>query len=103
MGPYFFIRPAWIYLPILKLHTFSTQPSIMRLFFSTSVLLLSLSGRAQHFYLFIGTYTQGGNNQPNGSKGIYVYDFDAATGDMKPLGTADAENPSYLAVAPAGD
>src|ERR1700761_2995540 len=67
------------------------------------VLLLSMSGRAQHFYLFIGTYTLNGNNGSNGSKGIYVYDFDAASGDMKPVSTADAENPSYLALAPGGD
>jgi 6-phosphogluconolactonase len=75
----------------------------MRLLLSLSILFLSLSGHAQHFYLFVGTYTIGGHNQPNGSKGIYVYDFDAATGDMKPVSTADAENPSYLALAPSGD
>jgi 6-phosphogluconolactonase len=74
-----------------------------KLFFSTSVLLLSLSGMAQHYYLFVGTYTLGEKNAPNGSKGIYVYDFDAASGDMKPVSTAEAENPSYLALAPSGD
>lgn len=75
----------------------------MRLLLLNLVLLLSLSGQAQHFYLFIGTYTLGGKNMPNGSKGIYVYDFDAATGDMKPVSTAATENPSYLALAPGGD
>ena len=75
----------------------------MRLLFSVSLLILSLSGQAQHYYLFIGTYTLGGKNVPNGSKGIYVYDFDAATGDMKPVSTANTENPSYLALATGGD
>src|SRR5450432_3186148 len=75
----------------------------MRLLLSLSVLFLSLSGQAQHFYLFFGTYTIGGTKQSNGSKGIYVYDFDAATGEIKPVSTADAENPSYLALAPSGD
>jgi len=75
----------------------------MRILLFSLVLLFSLSGQAQHYYLFVGTYTLGGHNTPNGSKGIYVYDFDAATGDMKPVSTADAENPSYLALAPGGD
>lgn len=75
----------------------------MRFLFAGFFLLSSFCLRAQHFYLFIGTYTLGANNSANGSKGIYVYDFDAATGDMKPLSTAEAENPSYLALSPKGD
>jgi 6-phosphogluconolactonase len=75
----------------------------MRKLFFPLALLFSLSGQAQHYYLFIGTYTMSGKDVSNGSKGIYVYDFDAATGDMKPVSTADAENPSYLAIAPGGD
>jgi len=58
--------------------------------------LLSFSGFAQKYYLFIGTYTQ------KDSKGIYVYRFDAANGDVKPVGTAATDNPSYLALAPGG-
>lgn len=61
------------------------------------LLILSLSGFAQKYYLFAGTYTSGN------SKGIYVYQFDAATGDIKPVSTIAAENPSYLALAPKGD
>jgi 6-phosphogluconolactonase len=75
----------------------------MRLLLVSSILLLSLSGMAQHDYLFIGTYTLDGKNAPNGSKGIYVYDFDLATGDAKPVSTVDADNPSYLALSPKGD
>ena len=68
----------------------------MRLVVLVSILLLSLSGFAQKYYLFIGTYTQ------KDSKGIYVYSFDAATGDIKPVSTAATDNPSYLALAPDG-
>lgn len=68
----------------------------MRLLFFT--LLLSSSVMAQHYYLFVGTYT---NN--NGSKGIYVYDFDAATGKASPVSsTENVVNPSFLTIAPGG-
>ncbi|HEY4208774.1 MAG TPA: lactonase family protein [Puia sp.] len=65
----------------------------------TTILLLlaafcSLTGVSQNFYLFVGTYTK-----DNASKGIYVYQFNAATGDAKLISTAATENPSYLAVA----
>jgi 6-phosphogluconolactonase len=59
---------------------------------------------AQQFYLFVGTYTNSGNLGDNpkldssGSKGIYVYRFDAATGKVKLLShTEGVCNPSYLA------
>jgi 6-phosphogluconolactonase len=60
------------------------------------ILLLSLSGISQKYYLFIGTYTKGD------SKGIYVYRFDAATGEAKPVSTTATDNPSYLALASGG-
>jgi 6-phosphogluconolactonase len=69
----------------------------MRSTFLAFLLLFSLSGIAQNFYLFIGTYTKGP------SKGIYVYRFDAATGDLKPVSTTATENPSYLALSTKGD
>jgi len=59
-------------------------------------LLCSLTGPAQKYYLFIGTYTTGD------SKGIYVYQFDAATGEARPVSASMTENPSYLALAPDG-
>src|SRR5882757_6650025 len=71
----------------------------MRLFLFVSVLLLSLSGFAQKNYLFIGTYTQGGLST---SKGIYVYQFDEATGDATPVSTIMTDNPSYLALTADG-
>jgi 6-phosphogluconolactonase len=67
----------------------------MRLILLLSLALCSLSGFAQKFYLFAGTYTKG-----TASKGIYVFQFDAATGDAKPVSTVATVNPSYLALAP---
>jgi 6-phosphogluconolactonase len=74
----------------------------MRSIFFACLLLLSVSGFAQTYYLFIGTYTMNGAS-PNGSKGIYVYRFDAATGQLKFVSNAATDNPSYLAVAPGGN
>lgn len=52
---------------------------------------------AQQYYMFVGTYTQ------SGSKGIYVYNFDAATGKLTWVSNTDSVvNPSYLTVAPNG-
>ena len=37
------------------------------------------------------------------SKGIYAYSFEAATGELKALGlAAEADNPTFLAMAPNG-
>jgi 6-phosphogluconolactonase len=66
-----------------------------------AALLFSLAGHSQQYYLFVGTYTEGGFKNGD-SKGIYVYKFDGATGDMTPVSTQAADNPSYLAVAPGG-
>ena len=69
----------------------------MRLLLSFCFTLVSLFVSAQHYYLFIGTYTTGG------SKGIYVYDFNAKTGETKWISNTDsAANPSFLTIAPDG-
>ena len=61
-------------------------------------ILCSSTLPAQHFYLFAGTYTS------NGSKGIYVYDFDAANGKVSLISNTDsADNPSYLCISPDGN
>lgn len=73
----------------------------MRLTFLAFLLVLSLSGFSQQYYLFVGTYTEG-SPASQGSKGIYVYRFDAATGEAAPVSTVMTDNPSYLAVAPGG-
>lgn len=67
----------------------------MRLTFLFLLLLSSVYGIAQSYYMFVGTYTS------KGSKGIYVYKFDASTGKAEWLSNTDSiVNPSYLAIAP---
>jgi 6-phosphogluconolactonase len=47
------------------------------------------------FLLYVGTYTD------KGSKGIYAYRFDAAAGQLAPLGlVAETTSPSFLAIEP---
>ncbi len=70
----------------------------MRFFILVSALLFSVCGFSQNFYLFIGTYT----TNKGDSKGIYVYRFDASTGNAEPVSTMQTDNPSYLALADGG-
>jgi 6-phosphogluconolactonase len=81
----------------------------MRCLIFLSLLLSSALARAQSSLLFVGTYTNTGNLGDNpkldstGSKGIYVYRFNASTGEVRALShTRDICNPSYLAIAPGG-
>jgi 6-phosphogluconolactonase len=61
------------------------------------LLFVSLDASCQKYFLFIGTYTG------SGSKGIYVYTFDAATGKAQWVSNTEGViNPSYLAIAPKG-
>lgn len=63
---------------------------------AVSLLTISML-QAQNYFLFVGTYSG------TGSKGIYVYSFDAATGNSKLVShTSGVENPSYLAIGPNG-
>jgi len=49
---------------------------------------------SQKYYLFVGTYTD------SGSKGIYVYNFDAATGRATWVSNTDGViNPSFLTIS----
>ena len=73
----------------------------MRLSILTFFLFISFSAFSQKYYLFVGTYTEGSPSS-QGSQGIYVYRFDAATGDATPVSTTMTDNPSYLAIAPGG-
>ena len=57
------------------------------------------------YLVYVGTYTSKGSNpaKDTGSKGIYVYRFDAASGEVDPLGlAAESLQPSFVAVDPAG-
>ena len=67
-----------------------------RYYLGMVALILHLSGFSQDYYLFIGTYTNGN------SKGIYVYQFNAATGHFKSISEISSKNPSYLAISPNG-
>src|SRR5688572_1770817 len=50
---------------------------------------------AKSLRVYVGTYTR------EKSKGIYLYDFDLATGALKPVGVAaETANPSFLALSP---
>ncbi len=68
-----------------------------------ALIALSVNVRAQDnalkskYLVYVGTYTQ----QEGTGKGIYVYRFDAASGQLAPLGVAvETTNPSFLAVHP---
>src|SRR5699024_966361 len=50
---------------------------------------------SSRYYLFVGTYTS------EASEGIYVYEFDAETGETEYLSKASGvTNPSYLVLSP---
>jgi 6-phosphogluconolactonase len=69
---------------------------VILLFALILVNLLSASAESKGKYLFyVGTYTEDGSK----SKGIYVYRFDADTGQITPLGlAAETTNPSFVAL-----
>jgi len=57
--------------------------------------LLVTAALGQESLVLVGTYTRGA------SKGIYAHKFNAATGQLTPLGlAAEIENPSYLVIHP---
>ena len=60
-------------------------------------LTISAAPAKGKFLVYVGTYTK------DKSKGIYAYQFDAATGDLKELGLAAAvDNPSFVNLHPNG-
>lgn len=64
--------------------------------FSTGSVHGATDAPTRNYLLFVGTYTKGD------SKGIYVYRFDAKSGETTSLGlAAETENPSFLAVDPS--
>jgi 6-phosphogluconolactonase len=66
----------------------------MKIIFRLLLLLNVFAVHAQNSYLLIGTYTNGK------SEGIYVYDFNSATGNALYKSKVKASNPSFLAVSP---
>lgn len=66
----------------------------IKLFLLSLAFLIQLSTIAQDANLLIGTYTQ------KGSKGIYLFRFDTATGKATEISHTDsAKNPSYLTIS----
>jgi 6-phosphogluconolactonase len=69
----------------------------MRLLVTVLLLFFAANIFSQEFFLFTGTYTSGA------SKGIYVYTFNAANGEVQPVSVAEGvSNPSFLSLAPSG-
>jgi len=63
------------------------------------IILLSMAATVcaqKKYYMLVGTYTNGK------SKGIYVYDYNAAKGTATLVDSVATSNPSYLAVSPNG-
>jgi 6-phosphogluconolactonase len=74
---------------------------LLALFISTAVSTVAAADHGKYLF-YVGTYTNDGG-KPTGSQGIYAYRFDAATGEVTPLGLVAATvNPSFLAVDPSG-
>lgn len=60
-------------------------------------IFMALSASAGHLHVYFGTYTG------KTSQGIYVSDFDPATGTLKPAElAAESGHPSFLALHPTG-
>ena len=79
----------------------STRAKTAALIFLIATLLGALplgvrsAENARKYLVYVGTYTN------TGSKGIYAYRFDSATGTSESLGlAAETAEPSFLAVAP---
>ena len=70
------------------------KPYFKNVILATSILLIAITGFSQVPNLIVGTYTS------KGSKGIYLFNFDTATGKAIQLGYTDsAINPSFLTVS----
>jgi len=69
----------------------------MRSLLVICISLFAMSGSAQNYYLFAGTYTSGK------SKGIYVFQFNSNNGEVAYVSNTDScTNPSFLSVSPNG-
>ncbi len=64
------------------------------LFVCCALFMLASCSIQQHYYLFVGTYTN------TTSKGIYIYDFNSATGDATLISNTDSvTNPSWVTIS----
>lgn len=69
------------------------QKNLLLLFFVFAAMRLA----AQSPYLMVGTYTTNSK-----SEGIYVYEFNTKTGNVKAISHIKAGNPSYIAISKNG-
>ena len=70
------------------------KTNVLKILVPFFLLFLLASCSSKKYYLFIGTYTN------TSSKGIYIYDFNSATGEAKPIWNTDSvTNPSYLTIS----
>jgi 6-phosphogluconolactonase len=90
-------------VPLMSLMRFLRRSAALSLLTVTLALCaISVPGIAreaarQKYLFYVGTYTD------HGSKGIYAYRFDSATGESDSLGlAAESTAPSFLAIAPSG-
>jgi 6-phosphogluconolactonase len=73
--------------------------ALLLCFCATSIPALAQGGK---YIFYIGTYTNDGG-KATGSKGIYAYRYDAATGKTTAIGlVAETTNPSWVALSPDG-
>jgi 6-phosphogluconolactonase len=93
------------YLPgdnieIMKLRLNITRVLILIILLSSlTVFAGARSEKKSEYILFVGTYTENGSK----SKGIYAYNYDAASGKVTSLGlAAETTNPSWVAIHPNG-
>src|SRR5271168_3869770 len=83
-------------MPLMRFLRRSTALTLL-LLLALALGALSLAGTEQKYIFYVGTYTD------HGSKGIYSYRFDSATGKSTSLGlAAESANPSFLAIASGG-
>jgi len=82
----------------------TTRRFFALLFLTSSVVALAFTAAApkptadSHYLAFVGTYTN-----KTDSKGIYAFDFDAASGKLTPKGlAAETPDPSWVVVHPNG-
>ena len=72
---------------------------ILILLFTVFAASAAPPARSGKYFVYVGTYTGEGTK----SKGIYAFRYDAATGQVAPLGlAAETTNPSFLAAHPNG-
>jgi 6-phosphogluconolactonase len=87
-------------MPLIRFLRRSIAPSLLTVTLALCALSLPGSTREvarQKYIFYVGTYTE------HGSKGIYAYRFDSATGESTSLGlAAESTAPSFLVIASSG-